>query len=619
MTGGRCVLLLEHDPRSGRLQATSGHGLDALPTDPWVVSSSEASLMGDSLARSAPTLVSEADRQMPELSSRLATSSIMLLPLLQGSERLGLLAIGFDRPPAVGPGPEISEVTDAFVTALELFRLRENEARHRDVRRLLDQFAETIGETLDLSAGLDSFCENANRLFGADRTEVWIHDRRARHLALRASSDPEHPARGLRVAADDPMSLASSAMRRTHVEIHPPVSETATATVTVPLRGCRRALGAIVFESVRIETGSEMALVDRAEELGGQLASAIENIQLLENVVTSRRQLENAFDSIAHLVVVWDRLGRVVHANRAFATRVGLAREALVNRPLADLIGPELQAWLTSEAAGPAGVESRPPATIEIVDPVLRGPFMVTVTELRDHKRERAGSVLVARDLTPQAQLRAEREELQQRLTQSEKLAALGQFIAGIAHELNNPLQGVLGHLELMRVTGAFPKNLRREVQTIYREADRAAKIVRNLLAFSGSRRSVRRSVSVNAVLQKVVALRARACRSADIELARRYDPKLPRVQSDPLLLHQVFLNIVMNAEHAIAATGGGGRIEISTARSASGKQVVVSVRDTGAGIPPDVLPRIFEPFYTTKEVGKGTGLGLAITYGIVQ
>ena len=221
--------------------------------------------------------------------------------------------------------------------------------------------------------------------------------------------------------------------------------------------------------------------------------------------------------------------------------------------------------------------------------------------------------------MTPQTQLEAEREELRKRLTQSEKLAALGQFVAGIAHELNNPLQGVLGHLELLRTTGAFPKQLRREVQTIYREADRAAKIVRNLLVFAGSRRLARRSVSLNAVIQKVLALRTPAHRAVRIEVVRHYDEKLPRVQSDPLLLHQVFLNMVMNAEHAIAATGREGRIEINTMVAGSGDRIIATVRDTGIGIPEDALSHIFEPFYTTKEVGKGTGLGLAIAYGIVQ
>jgi C4-dicarboxylate-specific signal transduction histidine kinase len=244
---------------------------------------------------------------------------------------------------------------------------------------------------------------------------------------------------------------------------------------------------------------------------------------------------------------------------------------------------------------------------------------MVTVTHLLDQDREPVGSVLVARDLTPQTRLEAEREELRKRLGQSEKLAALGQFVAGIAHELNNPLQGVLGHLELLRTTGAFPKQLRREVWTIYREADRAAKIVRNLLVFAGSRRLARRSVSVNVVIQKVLSLRAAACRAQDIEVVRHYDDKLPRVQSDPLLLHQVFLNMVINAEHAIASTGAPGRIEVRTAVAGSGDRIVASVRDTGTGIPEATLSHIFEPFYTTKDVGQGTGLGLAIAYGIVQ
>jgi signal transduction histidine kinase len=283
-------------------------------------------------------------------------------------------------------------------------------------------------------------------------------------------------------------------------------------------------------------------------------------------------------------------------------------------------VGPELSAWLAQHTAFRAASPTAEAAvTREVADSVWNGRFTVTVTDLLNQDREPVGSVIVARDLTTQTRLEAEREELRKRLTQSEKLAALGQFVAGIAHELNNPLQGVLGHLELLRTTGAFPKQLRREVGTIYREADRAAKIVRNLLVFAGSHRLMRRSVSLNAVLQKVLSLRAPAHRAIGIEVVRHYDDKLPRVQSDPLLLHQVFLNMVMNAEHAIAATGHAGRIEISTAVGPSRDRIIATVRDTGTGISEDTLSRIFEPFYTTKEVGKGTGLGLAITYGIVQ
>jgi PAS domain S-box-containing protein len=395
--------------------------------------------------------------------------------------------------------------------------------------------------------------------------------------------------------------------------------DAATALVTVPLRGTRRALGAIVFEGVRVETGDELDLLDRADELGRQLSSAVENMQLLDDIMRSRRELENTFDSISHLVAVSDTRGHIVHVNQAFASRSGLPREELLDRPLTDHIGPELAAFIEQHRAASPGTPGDAANTCEVVDPVLKGPFMVTVTHLLDQDREPVGSVVVARDLTPQTRLEAEREELRKRLGQSEKLAALGQFVAGIAHELNNPLQGVLGHLELLRTTGAFPKQLRREVWTIYREADRAARIVRNLLVFAGSRRLARRSVSVNVVIQKVLSLRAAACRAQDIEVVRHYDDKLPRVQSDPLLLHQVFLNMVINAEHAIASTGAPGRIEVRTAVAASGDRIVASVRDTGTGIPEATLSHIFEPFYTTKEVGQGTGLGLAIAYGIVQ
>ena len=616
-TGGQCSLLFEHNPRSGALHATSGYGLDELRVDPWMPGPDEAALVTQSFTRREPVLVTDVARQMPDLGVRLGRPDALLVPLAQGDDRLGLLAIGFSSAPDMNAiGAESRATSDAFVAVLELLRLRRRDDLQRDLRELIDDFSASISATLNLTAGLEIFCVGANRLFAADRTSVWVHDRRGRQIVLQGSSDPEHVARGVRISTDDALAPAAAAMRRTRAELLSSGDE-ATSTVTVPLRGYRRALGTIVFEGARVEAGGEIDLLDRADELGRQLSNAIETTQLLDDVIRSRRELENAFDSIWHLVVVSDRGGKIVQVNEAFANRLGRSRDALLGQTLSECIGPELAAWIAEQDGAEVRPEPLTPAMREINDPSLGGLFMFTATDLVDQERRRTGTVLVARDLAPQSKSEVEREEMRKRLTQSEKLAALGQFVAGIAHELNNPLQGVLGHLELLRVTGAFPKNLRKDVQVVYREADRAAKIVRNLLVFAGSRRLARRAVSLPPILQKVIALRSAACRAADIEVVRHYDLKMPRVQSDPLLLHQVFLNIMMNAEQAIAATGRPGRIEISSTRADD--RIITSVRDTGGGIPEEGLSRIFEPFYTTKEVGKGTGLGLAIAYGIVQ
>jgi len=172
-TGGVCSLLFQQNPRNGMLQATSGFGLDELRTDPWVPGADEAALVVAAFERRAPTLVADADRQMPDLSARLNTPATLLLPLMRDEERVGLLAVGFVSPPPTSHFPgDAAEAADAFVTALELIQLRGREELLRDVRALLDEFAASLSATLNLSSGLDIFCHGANRLFAADRTSA---------------------------------------------------------------------------------------------------------------------------------------------------------------------------------------------------------------------------------------------------------------------------------------------------------------------------------------------------------------------------------------------------------------------------------------------------------------
>ncbi len=485
-------------------------------------------------------------------------------------------------------------------------------------RELARTFWRGVTSTQGLGAALDEVLQEFNRHVGAERTSVWLHDRRDRSLSLVASSDPAVRDAGQKVAASDPDAPAARGLRLDQPQVLGIESHRGGEPVLItPLRGWRRALGTLVLEGRRQDEPGDR--LDLAGDLGRQLSDGIENVQLLEEMLRQRRLLEDTFNSLVDLVVVTDREHRVVQMNDAFAMRLGRARAELLERPLAELVGTDLAEWAAATDADLAAERVR-----ALEHPGLGGNFVVTMTPLINGDDEPVGTVLVARDVTRQTRLEAEREALRARLAQSEKLAALGQFVAGIAHEINNPLQGVLGHLELLVVAPPAPgippasvRDLRRNLRRIYREADRAAKIVQNLLTFSGSHRKIRRRVHVERVLTRALASRRRALTRGHIDIIRDQKDEAATIVGDPLLLQQAFLNLLINAEHAIAASGRPGAITIST-RCSDGR-VITTVRDTGAGMADDVVPRIFDPFFTTKAVGEGTGLGLAITYGIVQ
>lgn len=218
--------------------------------------------------------------------------------------------------------------------------------------------------------------------------------------------------------------------------------------------------------------------------------------------------------------------------------------------------------------------------------------------------------------LTRQAALAIEREMLQSQIIQSEKLAAIGELVAGVAHEINNPLTGVMGYADLL--TGnPDPQKTARMAGYIKQEAGRCVKIVQNLLTFSRRRDLALEPISINHVVRRAVELREYDLRTSGISLLVGLSPEPGFVLGDENHLVQVLLNLMTNAAHAVSGPDGSGQIEIRT-RWERG-WVEVSVRDNGPGIREEVMPRIFDPFFTTKGVGEGTGLGLSISYGIIK
>ena len=612
VSGARVSVLLRTRPGSRQLQAHSAAGLDTLGPETWLARPSDAALVDRAWAEEAPIFVEDS----PELATRLKAKAAVLVPLLSQTEQLGILALGVDDLAAAAARTEsIEAVGDLLAIVLDRARLSRDATLERDVRELGANLSRSVSSALDLNASLEIFCERACRLFAADRVTVWIHDRRARSVDLVASSDAADIAARLSVATDDPTIPVSRVMRATRAEIVG-TARGGAPDVLVPLKGRRRALGTLELIGARMEPGDERGLLDRLEEAARQLSAVVESVFLLDDLLRARRELESTFNSLADLVVVSDSMLRVTHANHAFAARLGRSAIDLLEHPLSEFFGADLVSWV--ERLGPHGNGGQDVDSRELEDPVLGGTFQFTVSPLVGRDDQRIGTVVVASDVTEQARLQAERVELRDRLTQSEKLAALGQFVAGIAHELNNPLQGVLGHLELLlQETGKFPTRTKRDLKLVFREAERAAKIVHNLLVFAGSRRITRRRLNVNHVVTRVLRLRAAAASATSIELVKDLAPQLPRVAGDALLLQQALLNIVMNAEQALANVERPRRLELKT--RLTGRTIEIEIADNGPGIAPEALPRLFEPFYTTKEVGQGTGLGLAIAYGIMQ
>jgi PAS domain S-box-containing protein len=308
------------------------------------------------------------------------------------------------------------------------------------------------------------------------------------------------------------------------------------------------------------------------------------------------------------LILVADTAGLISYANRRWY-EAGFEQRELLGRPLLELAAPGYVRPLSD--ALQAILRGGQVDNLELQ--IMRGnghagQFSVNLSPMRDEQGNINSIVVVMTDITDSAELRG-------KLVHAEKMAAVGQLVSGVAHEVNNPLTAILGFADLLLENPDLPATAIKDLRVILQEAQRTKQIVQNLLSFARQMPPQRNPVQLNLILRRTIQLRSYDFNSHGVDIVEHLDEGLPDVIGDAHQLQQVFLNILNNAYDAVHEVGRPARIEIMTTKA--GEAVEVSFRDNGYGIShPD---RIFDPFFTTKEVGKGTGLGLSICYGIVK
>ena len=326
-----------------------------------------------------------------------------------------------------------------------------------------------------------------------------------------------------------------------------------------------------------------------------------------DTLARSEARYRHLVESASDAIVTLDANGRFTTVNHAAENISGYKRDELVGQWFAPMLPdddlPKALGHFQQALSGETGLfESQ----FYRKDGEIR---TISITYSTPQKDEEV--LCLIRDVTDQ-------KMLQEQLIQSEKMSAIGQLVSGVAHELNNPLAGISAFAQLLLAEKRFPPDQRTAAETIYSEARRASRIVQNLLTFARQHKAEKGPTAINQVLDDTLELRGYELRVRGIDVRREYDESLPDTMADAHQLQQVFLNLITNAEQAMEQRDGHHhRLTVRTRRS--GEAIRIEVEDTGAGIPANLIERIFNPFFTTKPTGSGTGLGLSISLGIVR
>lgn len=325
-----------------------------------------------------------------------------------------------------------------------------------------------------------------------------------------------------------------------------------------------------------------------------------ERYNLERLIKRSQQQWMAIFDSITDYIFMTDSEHRIVRTNIAMA-------EAFEKHPR-DIIGTKCYELFGIDESRLICKFPELPRTEEIT--IRNQTYLVSVFPLEYDGQQLY--VHVMKDIT-------EMKRLKEQLYHSDKLASLGLLVSGVAHEINNPLTGILAYAELLNMR-VSDEDVKKDLEKILHSAERCKKIVENLLTFSRQRAPSRSLEYINEIIDKAIDLRAYWLRTSNIEILKEYGQDIPTLYIDSQQIQQVLLNIILNAEHAIVESKKErGMIRFSTSFDSKKQKVIVKITDNGTGIPSNIIQRIFDPFFTTKPVGIGTGLGLSISHGIIH
>ncbi len=381
----------------------------------------------------------------------------------------------------------------------------------------------------------------------------------------------------------------------------------ATTVMAVPIRIADRTAATLCLAGHREEepySDDDLALWS---EIGRVAETSFRNFQIFVSVKKGQKQWQEIFDCITDAIIVQDLESTILRANRGASRLAGLDLRQMPGKRAEDLFPvPDT----VKDDPFRRVIESGEASFFEVMQggrPYLVSAFAIG---LEGGSGQRA-CVQIRKEIS-------ELKRLQNQLYDTEKLLAVGRLVGGVAHEINNPLTGVIGYSELLLRKKKADEPGSRELKKILDSALRCKSIVENLLAFSRQKPQERQWVNINEVLENTLQLRSYWLRHGNVDVVRHFG-ELPLVMGDPQLIQQAFMNLMENAEESIDRSRGneGGVITIETFHA--DPRVLISITDNGEGVPRDRLSKVFEPFFTTKEVGKGAGLGLSSAYGIIH